>query len=262
MKTIQFASSGAKPVCTAGTFALALRRLIPRILILLSITTFAAHSKAQLLTETFTYPDAALVGAAGSPWVTNTGTAGSLVVSGGAVLINDNSTEDAQAPLSSIVVSGSISGTFDLRVDPADIPNSSGGFIVHFRNSSNAFIGRVFTLAPIAGDAAGSFRLGLSTNTTASNASFSTAFTSGTTYSLTLDYDFATDLATLSVAGVGSITATDTFDTANINSFGLRQTTSTGDVFIDNLVVIPEPSVFVALLSGIGLLAMHRRRNR
>ncbi len=229
---------------------------------LLALGAMGVSAHAQLLTDTFSYPDGALVGASGSPWVNNTGTAGSLLVSGGAVFINDNATEDAQAPLSSTVVSGSISGTFDIRVDPTDIPSSAGGFFAHFRTSSNGFVGRVFSLAPQAGDPAGNFRLGLATGTSGVNVSFSESFTSGTTYSLTLTYDFDTEASSLFVAGFGTITTTDTLSVANINSFGLRQTTTTGDIFIDNLVVIPEPSAILSLIGGIGMIALMRPRRR
>ena len=67
----------------------------------------------------------------------------------------------------------------------------------------------------------------------------------------------------LSVAGLGSINATDSLSTvARVNAFGFRQTTTTGDQFIDNLSVnlVPEPTsaaLFCVALVGLGV---RRRR--
>jgi len=232
--------------------------------LVLAAATIASQAQTQILFETFSYPDGPLVGAPGSPWTTNSGTAGQQNVISGQLFLNDNETEDTVALFSTAVTFGSVTAMFDLTMDPADIVTSAAGdYITHFVASSNAFIGRVFMLTDPAGTGT-TYRIGISTGASTPNAVFTSVFTVGTTYSLSLTYDLDTDLATLAVAGFGQITSTDVVDNNSINRYGFRQTTSTGDQFIDNLVVttIPEPSTYMLL--GVGLLfaAQRFRRSR
>lgn len=221
-----------------------------------------------LLTETFTYVDGSLVGAVGSPWTTNSGTAGQQNVVNGELFIDDNETEDTAAFLSTPVSAGEIFAGFDFRIDSADIPsNATGNYIAHFIGSNNAFTGRFQLLAPLGTDPAGSFRIGLSNNSGASNVSFPDPFTADATYRAVVSYDYGTNNATLLIGG-NSITATDSFTAPpTIDRWGWRQSTTHGDAFVDNLTVattlaeaIPEPSTMLCGLFGAGILAFQRRR--
>jgi hypothetical protein len=232
------------------------------------LAMFAARANAVvLLSEPFDYPDGPLVGATGSPWTTNSGTPGEQNVVSGRLFIDDDETEDTIASLSSPVTSGTITVTFDLQMDPADIVTSTtGNYITHFVGSNNAFIGRVFMITD-PGSTGTTFRIGIATAAATPNAIFSSVFTTGTTYSISLTYDLTTNLATLTSAGFGSITSTDAVDNNNINRYGFRQSTQTGDVFFDNLVVdgtaIPEPSTYAMMFVGAGLLfGMQRLRHK
>jgi len=234
----------------------------------ISLATFAAGANAvTLLDEPFNYPDGPLVGAPGSPWTTNSGTTMQQNVVGGRLFIDDNETEDTIASLSSSVTSGTITAAFELQMDPLDIVTSgTGDYITHFVGSNNAFIGRVFMLTD-PGSTGTTFRIGISTGASTPNAIFTSVFTTGTTYSLSLTYDLTTNVATLTSAGFGSITSTDAIDNNNINRYGFRQTTGTGDVFIDNLVIdgtaIPEPATYAMMFVGAGLLlGMQRLRSK
>ena len=231
----------------------------------ISVTTFAAGANAvTLLDEPFNYPDGPLVGAPGSPWTTNSGTPGEQNVVSGQLFINDDETEDTIASLSSPVTSGTITVTFDLQMDPADIVTSTAGnYITHFVGSNNAFIGRVFMLTdPLS--TGSTFRIGIATGAAAPNAIFASVFTTGVTYTLSMTYDLTTNVATLTSAGFGSITSTDAIDNNNINRYGFRQSTQTGDVFFDNLIIdgtaIPEPVTYMLMFVGVGLLGMQRLR--
>jgi hypothetical protein len=183
----------------------------------------------------------------------------------GELFLDDNETEDTIAPLSSTVTSGVIQATFNLRNSTLDIPSSAGGdYITHFVAGAGTFVGRVFTQVS-AGGPTDDFLLGISTTSSTPTASFATPLIAGTNYSVTLSYDFATNLASLSIAGIGTITATDAVDIASIDRYSFRQTTSTGDQFFDNLVIaVPEPSTWAMIAVGAGLLAgvQRLRRNR
>jgi hypothetical protein len=249
--------SAEKPMRKFSKFAIAVS---------ISLATFAASANAVVvLSESFSYPDGPLVGAAGSPWTTNSGTTMQQNVVGGRLFIDDNETEDTVAFLSSAATAGSITATFDLQMDPADIVTSAAGdYITHFVGGNNGFVGRVFMLTDPASTGT-TFRIGLSTGAAAPNAIFTSVFTTGTTYSISLTYDFTTNVATLTSAGFGSITSTDVVDNNNITRYGFRQTTNTGDVFFDNLIIdaaIPEPATYAMLFVGAALLfgMQHLRR--
>ena len=227
---------------------------------------FISTASAQtVLAEPFTYSDGPLVGAAGSPWTTSSGTAGQQNVVGGRLFIDDNETEDTLALFSAGVTFGSVTAVFDLQMDPADIVSSAAGnYIAHFIGTTNAsFVGRLFMITDPAGTGT-TFRIGVSTGAGTPTAIFSSVFTLGTTYSLSLTYDLTTNLASLSAAGFGTITATDVVDDNNIRGWGFRQSTTHGDVFFDNLEItaIPEPATY--MLFGMGLLvcAQQFRRRR
>lgn len=235
-------------------------------LLLCTVAISIVTSNAQsVLSEPFTYSDGPLVGAPGSPWMNNSGGAGEQNVTGGRLFLNDNETEDTLALFSTAITFGSISAAFELQMDPNDIVSSAAGnYIAHFIGATNnAFVGRVFMITDPASMGT-TFRIGVSTGSGTPTAIFSTVFTTGTVYNLTLTYDFTTDAATLSIAGFGSITATDTVDENNMRGWGFRQSTTHGDVFIDNLQItaIPEPATY--MLFGMGLLvcAQQFRRRR
>ncbi len=237
--------------------------------ITLALTILAFEAQGQLLNETFTYPDGPLVTRTGSPWTTSSGTAEQQNVVSGRLFLDDNETEDTRAFFTQAVTSGILSASFSLEIDTNDIPSSAAGaYFAHFIGDTDAigtssdFIGRVFTLTN-PGGAAGTYRLGVSNSGNSASTILSASLTAGTVYSLTLSYDFGASQASLAVSGIGSVTATDTAAAiTRIDSFAFRQTTSTGDQFIDNLTVVPEPTTGVMLLGGAGMLALLRRRRR
>jgi hypothetical protein len=82
-----------------------------------------------------------------------------------------------------------------------------------------------------------------------------------------MTFNVDTDTSALTVAGGGTIVATDVpANMARIGSFGFRQSANTGDQFVDNLVVnvtaVPEPTsiALVSLVGGSGLFAAYRKR--
>lgn len=221
----------------------------------------ASSANAAILLESFTYPDGSIVGASGSPWVNNTGTAGQSDVTLGALNIVSTESEDIAAPFSSAVTFGVITATFDVNFSV--LPTTTGAYFAHFIAAApaNNFVGRIWAARPT-GTAAGTYRLGIANSTNVAN--FITVdLATATSYTLTLSLDMATDIATLiinsGVTVLGSASGTDAvFNAASIDRFGFRQAANEGTLQVDNLEVIPEPtSVFLA---AIGLLGVLRRR--
>jgi len=224
-----------------------------------------ADSTAAILTETFSYPDGALVGAAGSPWVHVSGTTtGEINVVSGEAFLSDADTEDASSAFSSNVTGGIVSATFNFRND-TDVPTSTNGdYIISLMvtSPSTTQIARMFVQLS-SGGPTDDFLIGVSTTSATPTATFANPFTAGTNLSITLSYDFTTDLASLAIAGFGTINATDAVDTAGIDRFLLREGAgSQGDAFIDNLSVdvVPEPATW--MLMGVGLLLGAQRLRR
>jgi hypothetical protein len=221
-----------------------------------------------ILSDNFTYQDGPLVGAAGSPWLTNSGTAGQQNVVSGELFLNDNETEDTRANFSD--VTSSITASFDFRFDSSDVPTGTGNYFLHFIGDTdslgapNDFIGRVFVKDPgTAGTGRFAIGVGNSTGTGSSAVYLGTDLLAGTNYSALLSYDFVNKSTSLTVTGIGTATATDTAaNITRLTAFGFRQSTNHGDVFIDNLVVtaVPEPTAMLLVGSLVGLIGFKRRR--
>jgi hypothetical protein len=245
---------------------------------LLLLGGISQANAAIVLSETFSYPDGSLTSANGSPWTTNSGTAGQLNVVGGELFIDDNETEDARADFSTFAFSGDVvTANLRVRFSTLDVPAvGQGNYFAHFIGDTDLagtpsdFMTRVYALAPnIAGAGRFTFGIANSTGTLANVARFTTDFDAGTDYDLTMTFNVDTDTSALTVAGGGTIVATDVpANMARIGSFGFRQSANTGDQFVDNLVVnvtaVPEPTsiALVSLVGGSGLFAAYRKRRK
>lgn len=236
-------------------------------LVFLALTASAGFS-AVVFTENFAYADGPLVGAAGSPWVTHSGTTPLQVnVASGAAELVSTESEDVSAPFAptgSFYNSGTVTATFNATFSA--LPNATGAYFTHFKDATTGFRGRVF--ATTTGAATG-FRLGISdaTNMVASAVIIPTDLSLSTTYLITLTLNAATGRSSLTVDGVGSATATDgaPLTAINVREFALRQGGTHGTVAIDNIsidatgIAVPEASTAaLGLLAGLGLLRRRR----
>lgn len=220
---------------------------------------FSAHG--ALLIEDFGYANGSIVGASGSPWVTTSGTVGQVDIASGLMNITGAESEDVAAPFSSTVTSGVITATFDVNFSA--LPTTGGAYFAHFVSTGVTpnFTGRVWSARPT-GTAVGAYRLGVSNST--NTATFITVdLATATTYTLTLTLNLATDVATLAINSgltlLGSASGADATVNVDINRFGFRQASGEGNLQVDNLSIVPEPSG-AAILGSIGVLGLLRRR--
>lgn len=218
-----------------------------------------------LATDTFTYPDGALVPNGG--WANQSGTAGTLVVaSGEAVVTQDSGSEDTELVVGPEFNSGSMVANFDIRVTVPDpnigITGSDFEYFAHFSNDTSFnFQARLDVIAPTAG---GDYTLGLHSNSSTHEVNLPVDFAFGASVPVELVWDFSTGLATVT-AGGSSVTSLTVDLGETLDSFNFRQSSSSSDetIFIDNLVVshIPEPATLALMLFGLAGIGASRRRS-
>src|SRR5437868_77090 len=130
-----------------------MKKIILSILLLASATLTVPA--AVVFSEDFNgYSNGALVGNSGSPWVTHSGTAGTLLVENQKVKVNGTtsaSSEDAHATFPGSPIYGSNSPAYlytSFTVMWTNLPNAFGTYFAHLSDSGSAnFRCRVFAAA-------------------------------------------------------------------------------------------------------------------
>jgi len=216
-----------------------------------------------VLSDTFSYsPAGAITTRSGTPWVTHSGTAGQVDVTGTTVNLTQSEGEDVNATFTgSPYTVGIFTATF--TVNFSGLPSSTaGGYFAHFKDSTaSGFRSRI--VANTTGAASGLFRLGISNagGSAITTTNVATDLSLGTTYNITMTWNLDTLASTLAVNGGSAVSAPDTATALAITSFGLRQASGIGILTMDNLSVdyIPEPNA-AALLGVLGMFGILRRR--
>src|SRR6266700_2529635 len=203
----------------------------------------ASAQAGVILSDTFSYPNGSLVGAAGSPWTTFTGTAGQVDVIAGRVHLTAAKTEGVSAPLAGESYTfGALYASFTLTLKT--LPTAGGNFFAAFKDSDTInFRARVFVLTASA--AAGRYRVGIANAAASAVAIIATDLTPGVDYQLVVRYNNSAVAATTSTLWLSPcnetqtnncVTASDTPPSASITTFALRQATGMGDLQMDNLL--------------------------
>ncbi len=232
-------------------------------LTLIGLVALAASSRATLnFNDSFTYPDGGIVTNSAGLWVPNTGTANSMLVSNQQLVVSTSRTEDIAASLGTTYMTNgatpAVYASFTLKC--TGLPTSSGTYFAHF-TGSNAFgaltghrarvWSTVTNYATGLKAATGNFLLSIlnTTNNPIGFAQWPTELATNVTYTIIVKYAVATMTSTLWVDPVTelspSVTGTDfpadINDTANglvnISTYGFRQATGEGTMWIDNLKV-------------------------
>ncbi len=206
---------------------------------------FAVTAEAVLLfSDSFDYPDGALVTVSSNVWMHHSGSVtGEVTVASGRILLNEANTEDVHALVAGqpYPVSGATNvfyASFNIRFSTR--PAAGGAYFAHFKDDGNGFRARVWALA--GGAAPGKFRLGISsTSGSVINA------TNPMDLSLNTDYTVVTRLinsnsvstlwinpATESDAGVSTSEEVSTF---TVVSYAFRENTGEGVCSVDNLKI-------------------------
>ena len=198
-----------------------------------------SQGSGQIASDDFTYSDGSLVG--NGAWVNHSGTAGTLLVSSGqAILQEDGSaSEDANIPFTP--VSGVLYYGLDFSVSAAaDVDGNDYEYFAHFKAGTSTY-GALLDVVP--GTGGGNYTLGLSSASSSADVAWGTDLTYGVTYRAIVKYDQDSGVATLwvdaSSSSDTSITGSTPSSGTSIDSFALRQSNSATDetVTVDNLII-------------------------
>lgn len=225
----------------------------------LFVTTQAHAQTISLVTDTFTYPD----GTIPSPWVNFSGS-GMNILSGQATITGALS-GDYALPIGSTHSADQIFAAFDLTVVSWS-PTLSTGYFAMFKDASTFnFFARTYVT-----NVTGGVQIGIST-ASAQPPTWSSTINIGDTNRVTIELDQSGPSLGVNMAASlylnGTLVGTS-YSMINsnyaISNFALRQSNSTsmGNVLVDNLDVytIPEPStMFLVGLGLAGLIAVRRR---
>jgi len=155
---------------------------------------FAGSAAAQLVfEESFTYPDGKIVGAPGSPWITNYAPTNEASVVSRALYLTQTNQESIRRDFPAVVNSGALYSR--MVVNFSELPQGQGNYSAFFRVSGTDNL-RCRIWATTNGAAAGRFRLGITTIFVPPTIVERDLFL-GTNYVVVSRYDVATCRSTL-----------------------------------------------------------------
>jgi len=197
-----------------------------------------------LFSDSFDYPDGALVTVSTNLWSHHSGSVtGEVTVASGRVLLSEANTEDVHALLTGqpYPASGATNVFYaGFKVKFTTLPSESGTYFAHFKDAGNGFRARIWALT--SGSAPGRFRLGLSST---SNAVVSV--TCSLDLRLNTDYIVVTRLVnsnSVSTLWINPTAETDTsvstsegVSTFTVAGYAFREATDEGVLSVDNLKI-------------------------
>lgn len=205
----------------------------------------AAISPAGLLfSDSFHYPDGALVTVSTNLWVHHSGSVtGEVMIASGRVVLSEANTEDVSAllsgqPFTAFGATNVFYASFTVKFN--SLPSMAGAYFAHFKDSANGFRARVWALS--GGAAPGKFRLGIS-SVSGSNISSTNPMelSLNTDYIVVIRLVNSNSVATLWInpaAETDTSVSTLEHETAcTITSFAFRESNGEGALNVDNLKI-------------------------
>ncbi len=205
-----------------------------------ALALVAAADAQAIACDSFSYPDGSLVPQGG--WVLHSGTADTLLVSGGQVVVEHGAPSE-DASLAFTPIAGDIYFGINFTVPDLGVPISGtdNEYFAHFKDTGNNFAARLDIVPPTA---AGDFSVGIASDESTADTIWATDLSYGVTYRAIARYDQVSNIAEL---WIDAATSTDTSilgeDRADpgdtISAFALRQSDSdlNETVLVDNLLV-------------------------
>ncbi len=268
------------------------RNLMRKLLFVASVTALLLFASADtshatvIAFDNFDYANGDLPTVSGGTWVAVAGSplpAEPVEVVNGEARVRMNGLREDDNFLSFSSTTGSIYYGIDFRVPSLAPGMDTSPFFAAFTNAfSTSANGRLTIVEPAGAGPDDDFTIGVTTDSTGVDATWSTDLTFNTTYRAVVRYDQVTNESQLWIDAVSdtdtSISGTDQLD-ANadiIERFELQQARTSfspvHEVFVDNLVIgttfnnvvtaVPEPSAAALLLlvgCGAGAVAMRSR---
>jgi len=218
-------------------------------LLTISLSLLPGRSE-NVLSDSFTsYPNGSIVGALGSPWINNSGAAGTMLASNASLEVSTSRAEDISAPTSRLLTNttdGAAYASFNVRF--ISLPSTNGTYFAHFiapglvgANLGN-HRGRIFASITNT-SAAGKFRLsiGNTSGSSPANAPYPTELDTNVTYKVVTRIDLNTGFCTLWIDPTSesdpSVTDTTALGAQGVAYYGFRQSTGEGVSRINNLRV-------------------------
>lgn len=196
----------------------------------------------NIFSDTFSYPDGILY--LSGPWLSHSGTAGQMLVTNGTAQISRFNGEDVNtgsgftggspfAPASGTVLYAGFTITLE------QLPTSAGNYFAHFKDNGTGFAGKLYVNT--AGAAAGTYRVGIANTANSASVQYPNDLATNTTYLVVARYNVATGESALWVNPTSAVSspvlATDTPGTITVSQYALREDSSMGVIYLDNLKV-------------------------
>jgi hypothetical protein len=213
-------------------------------------------SLGVIFSDDFSYPDGTLLG--NGTWSTSSGTPGQMLVTNGTVQISQSLGEDMNtgsgftggspfAPASGVVLYAGFT------INATQLPTSAGNYFAHFKDSSTGFRARIFTSR--ANAAPGNFRIGIANSAGAVSGEVATDLATNTTYQIVSRYNVGTGESVVWVnpasAAAPGVAAKDAPSTITVAQYGLRQDSSMGTLYLDNLKIGTSMADVVTILTPL-----------
>jgi hypothetical protein len=199
----------------------------------------------NIFSDSFTYPNGSLyLNGPSWSWGTSSGTAGQMQVTNGTAQISRLNSEDVNtgtgftggspfAPASGVVLFSGFTITFE------QLPTSAGNYFAHFKDTGTGFAGKIY--AHTTGAAAGTYRIGIANTANSFSVSYPVDLSTNTTYLVVSRYNVGTGESALWVnpasASSTPVLSTDTTGSVTVSQYGLREDTSMGVMYMDDLKV-------------------------